>query len=414
MGNSHKNLLLRNHWANCNQTFVEWSLDGPLPKLCPVIPTSNQDGRQAKNRKRGDEIKKKSSPLKPLSQSQPNFAEMILGWSPFKIVSVSAVLYPRWPAWLKIEMSSNGQNCSILSQKVPKFELYKHNDELFNIYYGIFYELWTFAYFDRLFKLEKRGDEIKKKSSPLKLLSQSQPNFAEMILGWSPFKIVSVSAVLYPRWPPWLKIEISSNGQNCSILSQKVPKFELDKHDELFNIYYGIFYELWTFAYFDWLCKLEKRGDEIKKISSPLKLLSQSQPNFAEMILGWSPFKSVSVRSVLYPRWPPWLKIEMSSNGQNCSILSQKVPKFELYKHNDELFNIYYGIFYELWNFAYFDRLFKLEKRGDEIKKKSSPLKLLCQSQPNVAEMILGWSSSKIVSGISEHRPRWPPQPNLI
>jgi hypothetical protein len=24
--------------------------------LCPVIPTSNQDGRQAKNRKKGDEI----------------------------------------------------------------------------------------------------------------------------------------------------------------------------------------------------------------------------------------------------------------------------------------------------------------------------------------------------------------------
>jgi hypothetical protein len=75
-----------------------------------------------------------------------------------------------------------GQNRSILSQKVPKFELYKHNDELFNIYYGIFYELWTFAYFDRLCKLEKLGDEIKKKYSPLKLLSQSQPNFAEMII----------------------------------------------------------------------------------------------------------------------------------------------------------------------------------------------------------------------------------------
>jgi hypothetical protein len=36
------------------------------------------------------------------------------------------------------------------------------------------------------------------------------------------------------------------------------------------------------------------------------------------------------------------------SNGQNCSILSQNVPKFELYKHNDELFNMYYRIFYEL------------------------------------------------------------------
>jgi hypothetical protein len=115
-------------------------LDGPLPKLCPVIPISNQDDLQAKNRKRGNEVKKKSS-LKLQSQSQPNFVEMILGRSPFKIVSISAVLYPRWPPLLKIEISSNGQNCSILSQKVPKFELYKHNDELFNIYYGIFYEL---------------------------------------------------------------------------------------------------------------------------------------------------------------------------------------------------------------------------------------------------------------------------------
>jgi hypothetical protein len=50
----------------------------------------------------------------------------------------------------------------------------------------------------------------------------------------------------------------------------------------------------------------------------------------------------VSVSAVLYPRWPPLLKIEISSNGQNYSILSQNVPKFELYKHNDELFNIQY------------------------------------------------------------------------
>jgi hypothetical protein len=31
--------------------------------------------------------------------------------------------------------------------------------------------------------------------------------------------------------------------------------------------------------------KVEKSGEEIKKNSSSLKLLSQSQPNFAEMIL---------------------------------------------------------------------------------------------------------------------------------
>jgi hypothetical protein len=31
-------------------------------------------------------------------------------------------------------------------------------------------------------QIRKKGDENKKKSSPLKLLSQSHPNFAEMIL----------------------------------------------------------------------------------------------------------------------------------------------------------------------------------------------------------------------------------------
>ena len=127
---------------------------------------------------------------------------------------------------------------------------------------------------------------------------------------------------------------------------------------------------------------------KLKKISSPLKLLSQSQPNFAEMILRWSPFKIVSVSAVLYPRWPPLLKIEISSNGQNCSILSQKVPKFELYKHNDELFNIYYGIFYELWTFTDFDRLWNLKKGGMKFKKNL----LLWNYWANFNQTLLKWS----------------------
>jgi hypothetical protein len=72
--------------------------------------------------------------------------------------------------------------------------------------------------------------KLKKKSSPLKLMSQSQPNFVEMILGWSPFKILSVSAVLYPRWLPLLKIEISSNGQNCSILFWPFEEISIFSH----------------------------------------------------------------------------------------------------------------------------------------------------------------------------------------
>jgi hypothetical protein len=170
---------------------------------------------------------------------------------------------------------------------------------------------------------------------------------------------VSVSAVLYPRWPPLLKIEISSNGQNCSILSQKVPKFELYKHnDEHFIQDF-----LWTlnFYWFWPIMQIRKKGGWNLKKSSPLKLLSQSQPNFAEMILRWSPFKIVSVRAVLYQRWPPLLKIEISSKGQNCSILSQKVPKFEPYKHNDEHF-----IQDFLWtlNFYWFWPIKQIRKKG--------------------------------------------------
>jgi hypothetical protein len=78
---------------------------------------------------------------------------MVPGSVPFKIMSDSNALHPRWLPLLKIEISSNGQNCFIVSQNVSKFELYKHNDELFNIYCGIFYELWTFADFDQLCKL---------------------------------------------------------------------------------------------------------------------------------------------------------------------------------------------------------------------------------------------------------------------
>jgi hypothetical protein len=63
--------------------------------------------------------------------------------------------------------------------------------------------------FDRLCKLEKRGDEILKKSSPLKLLSQSQPNFAEMILGWFSSKIVSGE-----QFWPFEEISIFSNGSH--------------------------------------------------------------------------------------------------------------------------------------------------------------------------------------------------------
>ena len=128
-------------------------------------------------------------------------------------------------------------------------------------------------------------------------------------------------------------------------------------------MYYGIFYELWTFADFDRLCKLEKGGMKLKK-SSPLKLLSQSQPNFAKMILRWSPFQIGVRQHRPVSKMAAITKIEISSNGQNCSILSQKVPKFELYKHNDEFFNIYLRDFLWTLNFYRFWPIMQIKKKG--------------------------------------------------
>jgi hypothetical protein len=78
---------------------------------------------------------------------------------------------------------------------MPKFELYKHNDELFNIYYGIFYELWTFTDFDRLCKLEKKGGMKFKKNL---LLWNYWANLNQTLLKWSkieqfwPFEEISI------------------------------------------------------------------------------------------------------------------------------------------------------------------------------------------------------------------------------
>ena len=47
MGNSHKNHPVWNQQLNQNQTWMEQSLDGPLPKLCPAVALSHQDGHHS-------------------------------------------------------------------------------------------------------------------------------------------------------------------------------------------------------------------------------------------------------------------------------------------------------------------------------------------------------------------------------
>ena len=129
---------------------------------------------------------------------------MVLEWVPFKIVSDIPALHSRWLMLLKIEISSIVHCCFSLNQNELKKNYCSYiAKEQFNIYSGFFCEIFLSTDFYRLCKLEKRGDEIFKKSPPWKLLSQYQPNFAKMILGWPPSKkIVSVDPDFQPRWPP--------------------------------------------------------------------------------------------------------------------------------------------------------------------------------------------------------------------
>ena len=94
-------------------------------------------------------------------------------------------------------------------------------------------------------------------------------------------------------------------------------------------MYYGIFYELWTFADFDRLCKFEKRGIILKQIFS-----SETTAQIS-IKLCWNdpwvdPFQNGVRQRRPISKMAPLLKIELFSNAQNCSVLSQKVPKFEL------------------------------------------------------------------------------------
>ena len=143
-----------------------------------------------------------------------------------------------------------------------------------------------------------------------------------MVPGWVSFKIVSDSPTLHSRWLLLLKIEISSIVHCCFSISQNELKFYLQLHGkEYFNIYSvfkghvsychhfssvvrpstfhilifssettgPIATKLWWSGPLQncvrWCrlptkmaakLKIEKRGDEIKKISSSLKLLKWS------------------------------------------------------------------------------------------------------------------------------------------
>jgi hypothetical protein len=109
MGNSHKNLLFWNHWANCNQMFVQWSLYGPFQNCVQWSRFSTKMATKLKIEKRGWNLKEifSSETTEPIStklgQLQPNFRGMVLGWPPFQKCVRCSRLPTKTATKLKIE-----------------------------------------------------------------------------------------------------------------------------------------------------------------------------------------------------------------------------------------------------------------------------------------------------------------------
>jgi hypothetical protein len=158
--------------------------------------------------------------------------------------------------------------------------------------------------------------------------------------------------------------------------------------------------------------------------------MPHSQPNFAEMILGWSPSKSVSGISNLRGSDQDGHHSRTSFNIGPYGIYFIPLFLFLAWRTSWVEVGITGHIFWRGPSKDHFTKVwlqlvqYFLKRRlswefpiGFYVNlssAKKSSLKLLSQSQPNFAEMILGWSPSKSVFVISDLRPRWPPQPNLI
>ena len=71
------------------------------------------------------------------------------------------------------------------------------------------------------------------------------------------------------------------------------------------KIYLPCNFEVNPITHFDRLCKLEKRGDEIKKKSSPHKTTGPIATKLLWNDPWMAPFQNVSGDSDFQPRWPP-------------------------------------------------------------------------------------------------------------
>ena len=96
-----KNLLVRNHWTDCNIVWQKCSFGDPVPRLFKPFGFVKKHGRQGG---RGlfslyiyIEKLEKSSCQKPLDRFHYNLAKMFPWWFSIKIVQVIVIHQKTWP-----------------------------------------------------------------------------------------------------------------------------------------------------------------------------------------------------------------------------------------------------------------------------------------------------------------------------
>jgi hypothetical protein len=163
------------------------------------------------------------------------------------------------------------------------------------------------------------------------------------------------------------------------------------KYVQHVKIYLPCNFEVNPITHFDRLCKLEKRGDEIKKQSSrvgrsghaahfcilKLTFISYSFWNIRRKVLKFYKFDE---KRAITPRWV----IRFTSKFQGRYLTDPK------------------------GHVSYSHHLSSVVVVSHKLFQKSSPLKVLDQWKPNLVWIITRVSSFKIVSGDAAHQPTWP------
>ena len=338
----------------------------------------------------------KSSPLKLLGQIKLNLAGSIYARSSIKHLHLVPFGQQIWPPrailfsdWLMLKQSSP---LKLLGQMEPNLagSIYVRSSIKFLHFVLFGQQIWlprAILVSDWL---------LLKKSSPLKLLGQMEPNLAGRIYVRSSIKFLRFVPFGQQIWLPrailvsdWLMLNKSSP---LKLLGQMEPnlagRIYVRYSIKLHMVPFG--QQTWpprAILFSDWL---------LKKKSSPLKLLGQMEPNLAGSIYVRSSIKFlhfVPFRQQTCPPWAilfsDWLMLKKSP----LKLLGQMEPNLAG--------SIYVRSSIKFLHFVLFGQQIWLPRAilvSDWLLlKKSSPLKLLGQMEPNLAGSIYVRSSIKFL-----------------